>query len=85
MRLKLVIYFMVKFFVLISTPETELQHDISKVNDLCMKWGLVTNVDKSKAVIFSKNGRVSKDRLMFSRMDQYKYLGVMWLQMLQFW
>ena len=48
-----------------------------------MRWGLAINVDKSKVVIFSKNGRVSKDRFMFSVgqtclecVDQYKYLRV---------
>ena len=53
------------------------------INDFCMRWGLAINVDKSKVVIFSKNGRVSKDRFMFSVgqtclecVDQYKYLGV---------
>ena len=66
-----------------STSETELQHNINMINDFCMKWGLAINVDKSKVVIFSKNGRVSKDRFMFSVgqtclecVDQYKYLGV---------
>ena len=69
--------------LLLSTSKTELQHNINKINDFCMKWGLTINVDKSKVVIFYKNGRVSKDRFMFSVgqihlecVDRYKYLGI---------
>ena len=50
--------------LLLSTSETELQHNINIINAFCMKWGLAINVDK--VVLFSKNGRVSKDRFMFS-------------------
>ena len=77
--------------LLLSTPETELQHNINKINDLSMKWGLVINVDKSKFTIFSKNGRVSKGTFIFSGgqtrlecVDQYKYLGVSVVQIENF-
>lgn len=69
--------------LLLSTSETVLQHNISKVNEFCNRWGLSINVDKSKIMIFSKNGQVSKDRYKFvvgqTRLEcvnQYKYLGV---------
>lgn len=69
--------------LLLSTSETSLQHNIDKVNEFCDKWGLSINSDKSKIMIFSKNGQVKKDRYTFNVgqirlecVNQYKYLGV---------
>ena len=44
-----------------STSAAELQQNISKVIDFCNRWSLSINPDKSKIMIFTKNGQVKKD------------------------
>ena len=69
--------------VLLSTTEIELQNNIDRVNAFCKNWGLAINIDKSKIMVFSKAGRVSKDKFRFNLggeemeyVNHYKYLGV---------
>ncbi|MCG7891851.1 MAG: reverse transcriptase family protein [Candidatus Thiodiazotropha endolucinida] len=69
--------------LLLSTSECGLQHNINKVNEFCNKWGLSINSDKSKIMIFSKNGQAKMDCYKFNvgqiRLEcvkQYKYLGI---------
>ena len=66
-----------------SMSATELQQNISKVNEFCDRWGLSINPDKTKIMIFTKKGQVKKDCYKFvigqthlEYADQYKYLGV---------
>ena len=47
--------------LLLSTSENELQRNITIINEFCNKWGLSVNADKSKVMVFSKSGRISKD------------------------
>lgn len=69
--------------LLLSTSEIGLQQNISKVNEFCKRWDLSINTDKSKVMIFSKNGHVNKNHYKFvvdqnhlECVNQYKYLGV---------
>ena len=69
--------------LLLSTSENELQRNITIINEFCNKWGLSVNADKSKVMVFSKSGRMSKDQYIFTighavleNVNQYKYLGV---------
>ena len=69
--------------LLLSTSENELQRNITIINEFCNKWGLSVNADKSKVMVFSKSGRMSKDHYIFTighavfeNVNQYKYLGV---------
>ena len=69
--------------VLLLTTEIGLQNNIDRVNVFCKSWGLAINIDKSKIMVFSKTGRVSKDKFRFNLggeemeyVNHYKYLGV---------
>ena len=69
--------------VLLSTSENGLQSNIDRVNTFCKSWGLAINISKSKIMVFSKSGRVSKDKFMYNLggdeieyVNNYKYLGV---------
>ena len=69
--------------LLLSTSENELQRNITMINEFCNKWGISVNADKSKVMMFSKSGRMSKDQYIFTvgraileNVNQYKYLGV---------
>ena len=69
--------------LLLSTSENELQRNITMINEFCYKWGLSVNADKSKVIVFSKSGRMSKGQYIFTighavleNVNQYKYLGV---------
>ena len=69
--------------LLLSTTADGLQHNITKVQEFCKQWGLSINIDKTKIMIFSKNGRACKDRFQFiighsilECVNSYKYLGV---------
>ena len=69
--------------VLLSTSEIGLQRNIDRVNKFCENWGLAINIDKSKIMVFSKNGCDTRDKFRFNLkgdeieyVNQYKYLGV---------
>ena len=69
--------------LLLSKSATELQQNIGKVNEFCDRWGLSVNPDKTKTMIFTKNGQIKKDcykfvigRTHLECVNQYKYLGV---------
>ena len=69
--------------LLLATDEHTLQQNIEKVHEFCNRWGLSVNADKSKIMIFTKNGQVAKDRYRFKigqicleQVSSYKYLGV---------
>ena len=69
--------------LLLSISESELQQNINQVNEFCSRWGLSINPDKSKIMIFTKNGQVKKNGFKFlvgdrhlECVNQYKYLGV---------
>ena len=47
--------------LLLSTSITQLQQNISKVNDFCNRWSLSVNPDKSKIMIFTRNDHVKND------------------------
>ena len=69
--------------VLLSTSENGLQSNIDTVNTFCKSWGLAINISKSKIMVFSKSGRVPKDKFRYNLggdeieyVNNYKYLGV---------
>lgn len=69
--------------VLLSTTEIGLQSNIDRVNTFCKRWGLAINKDKSKIMVFSKTGRVPRDKFRYNLggeeieyVNHYKYLGV---------
>ena len=69
--------------VLFSTTEEGLQINIDRVHEYCTNWGLVINTGKSKVMVFSKTGRLVKNKFRFvigmdelEYVNQYKYLGV---------
>ena len=69
--------------ILLSTSEMGLQSNIEKVNTFCINWGLAINITKSKNMVFSKSGRLTKDKFRFNMggeeieyVSHYKYLGV---------
>ena len=51
--------------VLLSTSEIGLQNNIDRVNAFCKSLGLAINIDKPTIMVFSKAGRVSKDKFGF--------------------
>ena len=66
--------------LLLSTSVTQLQQNISKVNDFCNRWSLSVIPDKSKTMIFTRNDQVKNDRNRFTIgqtrlecVNQYKY------------
>ena len=68
---------------LFSTTEAGLQRNIDRVHEYCTNWGLVINTDKSKVKVFSKTGRLVKNKFRFvvamdelEYVNQFKYLGV---------
>ena len=51
--------------VLLSTSESGLQSNIDRVHAFCKLWGLSINISKSKIMVFSKSGRVPKDKFKY--------------------
>ena len=51
--------------VLLSTSEKCLQQNLDRVNEFCSNWDLKVNTDKSKVMVFSKTGCLSKDKFQF--------------------
>ena len=69
--------------LLLSTTAEGLQSNINKVQEFCKQWGLSINIDKTKIMIFSKNGKATGDHFQFTvghstleYVNSYKYLGV---------
>jgi hypothetical protein len=74
------LFFAVDDLVLISESPSGLQHCLNAVEKYCTDWQLQVNMDKTKAMIFSKKSSV-QDFCGFYYMDnivpitdQYKYL-----------
>jgi hypothetical protein len=44
-----------------ATTRIGLQRTINCVKDFCEEWGLKMNVDKTKVVVFKKEGKLSRD------------------------
>ncbi len=68
--------------VLFANSAEDLQNSINCLVEYSAMWKLKINVDKTKIIIFSKNGRHSKN-LTFSCngnpveiVNEFKYLGV---------
>ena len=65
--------------VLISLTHSGIQNCLDKLNDVCTKWGLGINVNKSKCMVMSKGVckslplKVNTEELEF--VTEYKYLG----------
>ena len=51
--------------LLLATSEKGLQQKIDSINNFCSKWGLNINVQKSKVMVFSKNGQAYKNNHAF--------------------
>jgi hypothetical protein len=44
-----------------ATTTIGLKRSINYVKDFCKEWGLKTNVDQTKTVLFKKGGKLSRD------------------------
>jgi hypothetical protein len=67
--------------VLVANDEEELQHLVEKVNVYCDKWLLEVNVNKTKVVVVSKDGKeTAKVKYGQSELEcvpKYCYLGML--------
>jgi hypothetical protein len=67
--------------VLLSTSEKGLQNCLHKLEKYCDNWCLYTNVEKTKVLIFNKNGKLYKTPFLFQNkiidcVQSYRYLGI---------
>jgi len=69
--------------VLVANNEEELQHLVEKVKVFCNKWLLEVNVNKTKVVVVSKDGKeTAKVKYGQSELEcvpKYCYLGMLFL------
>ncbi len=66
--------------LLLSTSKEGLQAKLNNLADYCKENKLDVNTDKTKVMIFSKTGRLLKDKFYFKKetlenVREYKYLG----------
>ena len=68
--------------VLFSDSSTGLQNSLDKLKLYCEKWHLTVNTEKTKVLIFNKNGRLLKNYILkfgeeiFEKVKKYCYLGI---------
>ena len=69
--------------VLISQSPSGLQNCLDKLSIYCKEWHLTVNLDKTKVMVFNRNGRkLTKDVFKFNDeliefCTEYKYLGIL--------
>ena len=67
--------------VLVANNEEELQHLVEKVKVYCDKWLLEVNVNKTKVVVVSKDGKetakVKYEQSELECVPKYYYLGIL--------
>ena len=66
--------------ILISTSENGLKHCLEKLQEYCGIWCLDINIDKTKIIIFNKNGKIFPFKFYYNEKEieivqNYKYLG----------
>ena len=67
--------------VLFSDNRFGLQRGLDKLYEYCNNWGLIVNVEKTKCLVFKKNGRNSVlDKWFYNgeeieTVNTFKYLG----------
>ena len=52
---------LVIYNMLMTTSEMGLQSNIERVHTFCKNWGLAINITKSKIMVFSKSGSLTKE------------------------
>ena len=67
--------------VLLYTSEKGLQNCLHKLEKYCDNWSLDINVEKTKVLIFNKNGKLYKTPFLFQNkiincVQSYRYLGI---------
>ena len=67
--------------VLLSTSEKGLQNCLHKLEKYCDNWCLDINVEKTKVLIFNKNGKLYKTPFLFQNtiincVQSYRYIGI---------
>ena len=68
--------------VLMSEKEEGLQRMLNRLEKYCKKWDLEVNVEKTKAMVFRKGGRIKKrevwkyDGSIIETVKEFNYLGV---------
>lgn len=67
--------------VILSETAEGLQNALNKLTDYCERWFLTINAEKTKVVIFNKNGKQLKGNFFVSNenielTNKYTYLGV---------
>ena len=68
--------------VLLSKSAKGLQTLLCRLEDVCNKWNLKVNINKTKIIIFNKAGRVLKGHnftygnILLEHVNEYKYLGI---------
>ena len=68
--------------ILLSTSNSGSQHNIDMVHKFCNNWGLSINANKSRVMVFSKNGKVNSNmefrigQKILELVSVYKYLGI---------
>ena len=69
-------------FVLMSVSKEGLQKCLDDLHIYCKKWKLKVNTDKTKILIFNKNGRlIKKHHFVFEsetleKVQEFRYLGI---------
>lgn len=77
--------------VVTASSCADLQKLVDIVNSFCKKWRMSVNTDKTKTMVFRKNPQTKKetvhityDSQVLEQVDRYKYIGVMFDEVLKF-
>jgi len=67
--------------VLFAEKATHLQNKLNLLEDYCKKWCLNVNINKTKIIIFNKNGKLLNENFHLGSCNlecvkNYKYLGI---------
>ena len=70
-----------EYVILISQRESGLQNCLNKLEKYCQLWCLDINIDKTKSIVFNKNGKLLPYTFRINgnyieNVKTYKYLGV---------
>ena len=68
--------------VLLSNSAGDLQKSLDCLLQLCQRWNLKVNINKTKVIIFNKSGKMLKcftfsyDGQIVEIVNEYKHLGI---------
>ena len=68
--------------VIFGEDQNDLQNSLNMLSEYCERWGLEVNTDKTKVMVFRKQGRVERDINFYyddqrlEIVDDFNYLGV---------